>query len=316
MKNHIVAVLVISVAIAGPALLSAQLGTPPAGPPVDPNAQFEAASIKAADPASPGSRMMMLPGRVEADNVPVRLLLRPALRVQDYQILGLPDWVNSDRYTIVAKAPDGSQQNAMPVMIVNLLKERFKLVMHTETREMPIFNLVVARQDGKLGPGLKATPPECQTEIQSRRGGPPPAGPGGPGGAGRGPGAAPPLPPPLDFNAPIPCGMTRIGPGLANSSGQPITQVAQLLAQFVGRPVYDKTGLTGVYDFNLKWALEAGGGGGPFGAPPPGAQPPPVDPDAPNIFTAVQEQLGLKLENAKGPVDVVVIDRMERPTLD
>jgi uncharacterized protein (TIGR03435 family) len=313
-KKLILAVLTIAAAVAAQALLSAQL--PPAGPPVDPNAQFEAASIKSADPSSPGSRMMMMPGRVEADNVPVRLLLRPALRVQDYQIVGLPDWVGSERYTIVAKAPDGAPQNAMPVMLANLLKERFKFATHSETREMQIFNLVVARQDGKLGSGLKVTSPECQTDIQSRRGGPPPAGPGGPGGAARGPATAPPPPPPLDFNAPIPCGMMRVGPGLANASGQPIAQVVQFLAQFTGRPVYDKTGLTGMYDFNLKWALEPGGGAGPFGAPPPGAQPPPVDPDAPNIYTAVQEQLGLKLESAKGPVDVIVVDRIERPSLD
>lgn len=312
MKKSIVAVLAIVAAVVGQALLSAQL--PPAGPPVDPNAQFEAASIKSADPSSPGSRMMMMPGRVEADNVPVRLLFRPALRVQDYQIVGLPDWVGSDRYTIVAKAPDGAPQNAMPAMLVNLLKERFKLEMHNETREMQIFNLVVARQDGKLGAGLKTTAPECQTEIQSRRGGPPPPGPGGPPAAARGP-AGPPPPPPLDFNAPIQCGMMRVGPGLANASGQPIAQVVQFLAQFTGRPVYDKTGLTGMYDFNLKWAPEPGGAG-PFGPPPPGAPPVAVDPDAPNIYTAVQEQLGLKLESAKGPVDVIVVDRIERPALD
>jgi len=312
-KKSIVAALTIAAAVAGGPILWAQLPLP--GPPVAPDSQFEAASIKAADPSSPGSRMMMMPGRVEADNVPVRLLMRQALRVQDYQILGLPDWVSNDRYTIVAKAPDGSPQNAMPVMLANLLKDRFKLLMHMESRELPIFNLVVARQDGKLGAGLKPTPAECQAEIQARRGGPPPNGPAGPGGA-RGPATAPPPPPPLDFNAPMPCGMMRIGPGIANATGQPLAQVVQFLSQFTGRPVYDKTGLTGMYDFNLKWALEPGGGGGPFGGPPPGAQPPPVDPDAPNIYTAVQEQLGLKLENAKGPVDVIVIDRIERPMLD
>ena len=111
MKKSIAAALTITAAVAGGPILWAQLPLP--GPPVDPAAQFEAASIKSADPASPGSRMMMMPGRVEADNVPVRLLMRPALRVQDYQILGLPDWVSNDRYTIVAKAPDGSPQNAM-----------------------------------------------------------------------------------------------------------------------------------------------------------------------------------------------------------
>jgi uncharacterized protein (TIGR03435 family) len=322
-KNSIVAALTISSAVAGSALLSAQF-LAPQGPPVDPSAQFEAASIKGFDNSGSGPvRLMMTPGRLEANGVPMRLLLRQALRVQDYQILNLPDWVNNERYTIVAKMPEGAPPTASPVMLTNLFKDRFKLAMHNETREMPIFNLVLARQDGKLGPSLKPTSAECQTQIEARRGGPPPAGagrPGGPGGPG-GPGAAgaagrgPGGPPPMDLSQPAPCGSIGIGPGMAVAGGQPPAQIVQFLAQFTGRPVYDKTGLTGFYDFNLRFAPEPGAGG-PLGPPPPGAPPPPVDPDAPNIYTAVQEQLGLKLESAKGPVDVVVIDRIERPTLD
>lgn len=327
MKKSIVAAWAIAAAIAGPALLSAQFLATPPGPPVDPNAQFEAASVKAFDNSASGPvRLMMMPGRLEANGVPLRLLLRQALRVQDYQIIGVPDWVNTERYTVVAKMPDGAAPNASGVMLSNLLKDRFKLVTHNETREMPIFNLLLARPDGKLGPGLTLTSPECQAEMQSRRGGPPPAGdrpggpggpgPGGPGGPGRGP-AGP--PPPPDFNGPQPCGSIRIGPGLGGGSGQPIAQIVQLLAQFTGRPVYDKTGLTGTYDFNLKWAPDSANGFNPFGGPggpPPGAQGPAVDPDAPNIYTAVQEQLGLKLDSVRGPVDVIVIDRIERPSLD
>ena len=87
-----------------------------------------------------------------------------------------------------------------------------------------------------------------------------------------------------------------------------------MLADLVGRPVIDKTGLTGLYDFSLKYAPD-GRYAGPF-APPPGAPTPPVDPDAPGLSTAVQEQLGLKLEGVRGPVEVVIIDKLERPTLD
>lgn len=328
MKHSIAAALAIAAAVGGSAMLAAQFGA--GGPPPDPNAQFEAASIKAFDASASGAIMMrMMPGRVEASGVPARLLLRQALRVQDYQIIGAPDWTNTERYTLVAKAPDGSSPANTPAMMLNLLKDRFKLSFHTETRELPIFNLVVARPDGKLGPSLKLSSPECQADIQARRGGPPPGGgrPGGPGGpGGPGPGAPPPPgggpgrgpggPPALDFNQPAPCGSVGIGPGMATASGQPVAQIVQLLAQFTGRPVYDKTGLTGMYDFNMRWAVEPGGAAGPLGPPPPGAPPLPVDPDAPNIYTAVQEQLGLKLENAKGPVDVTVIDRMERPALD
>jgi len=207
----------------------------------------------------------------------------------------------------------------MTVMLGNLLKDRFKLVAHTETRELPIYHLVPARADGRLGPALKPSSAECQAQISARaagpgRGGPPagPAGPGGPGAAGRG---GPPPPPSFDPSQPAPCGSMRLGGGATGGSGIPIAQLVQMLAQFTGRPVVDKTLLTGVYDFTLKWMADPGQNG-PFGPPPPGAPSAPPDPDAPNLFTAVQEQLGLKLENQRGPVEVVLIDRIERPSLD
>ena len=108
----------------------------------------------------------------------------------------------------------------------------------------------------------------------------------------------------------------RVGGGVSGGSGISMSQIVQILSQFTGRPVVDKSGLTGTYDFNLKWTPDPGQNGGPFGPPPPGIQPPAPDPDAPNLYTAVQEQLGLKLDNQRGPVDVVVIDRIERPSLD
>jgi uncharacterized protein (TIGR03435 family) len=103
-----------------------------------------------------------------------------------------------------------------------------------------------------------------------------------------------------------------------------MAQITQFLTQSVGRPVIDKTGLTGYYDYTLKWTPQPGSGmPSPFGLPPrglPGGTPDalqsPADPNAPNLFTAVQEQLGLRLESARGPVEVVVIDRLEKPTLD
>ena len=111
-----------------------------------------------------------------------------------------------------------------------------------------------------------------------------------------------------------------MGGGVAAGGGIGIAQIVQLLSQFTGRPVNDKTGLTGVYDVSLKFTPDPGlgGGGNPFGPPPPGAPQlaPDADPNAPNIFTAVQEQLGLKLDSTRGPVPVTVIDRIEKPTLD
>jgi uncharacterized protein (TIGR03435 family) len=291
----------------------------PQGPPVDPNAQFEVASIKDADGSgNAGSRMMMGRGRFEAVNVPVRLLIRQALRLPDYQIAGEPDWTATTRYSVIAKPPDGSLPNAMSTMLANLLRDRFKLTTHTETRELPIFNLVVARDDRRLGPDVKESAADCQAMIAARRGGA--ARGGGADASGRGgppaPGAPLPPPPPFDPSAPPTCGSFRMGPASGGASGQSMAQLAQLLSGQTGRPVIDRTGLTSLYDFSLKFARDAGLPSGPFGPPPPGAQPPAVDPDLPNIFTAVQEQLGLKLNSGRGPFEVTVIDRIEKPVVD
>ena len=212
----------------------------------------------------------------------------------------------------MAKAPDGTPPNAMPTMILNLLEDRFKLVLHVETRDMSIFNLVLRRSDGKLGPTLKPSSAKCQTMITARTaevGGferSPPALPGTPGG-----------PPLFDPNNPA-CGSMRRGPGIAGGGGLPITRIVQILSQLTGRQVRDKTGLTGVFDFTLKYMADPGLKPIPFvpALSGPRTITSDADPDAPNLFTALQEQLGLKLESARGPVDVVVIDHVERPMPD
>jgi uncharacterized protein (TIGR03435 family) len=152
---------------------------------------------------------------------------------------------------------------------------------------MPVYNLVLARSDKRLGPSLKETSAECRAAMEAslaapQRGASPPTVSG----------ACP--PPGLNI-------------GFLSQGGIDMAILAQDLINMVGRPVIDRTGLTGRYDFTLKWT-PAPGIGGPSG--------PPVDPDAPSIFTAVQEQLGLKLESARGPVEVVVVDRLEKPTVD
>jgi len=290
-----------------PVMAGAQQFLPNFGPPVDPTTRFEVAAIKAFDEASGQVLMRMMPGRFEA-SVPVGLLLRQALQKPDYQIVGAPAWVDSQRYSITAKPPEGVPPSAMSVMLANLLKDRFQLATHLETREQPIFNLVTVRADGRLGPGLKATSAECQTTIAERIAAATAA-------AGRG--APPPLPPLPGPNDPVPCGFVRIPPGLVAGSGRTLAELARgTLSDLTGRPVIDKTGLTGLYDFTLKYSPELGRTAGPLGLLSPGALPAVIDPDAPSLFTAVQEQLGLKLESARGPVEVVVIDRLEKPTLD
>jgi uncharacterized protein (TIGR03435 family) len=272
------------------------------GPPVDPNTRYEAVVIKPADDGSGQMRIQMTPARFESTNVPIGVLLRQALQKADYQTVGAPAWINTERYSIRATGSDSLPPAALSVMLLNLLKDRFQLATHLETRDQPIFQLVVARADGRLGPDLKATPAECQATIAERA-------------ADAKAGRPPSLPTFPGPNEPLPCGFGRVAPGIAAFSGRTIAQIIPTLADLVGRPVIDKTGLNGLYDFALKYAPELGRNAGPFG-PPPGAPPPAVDPDAPSLPAALQEQVGLKLDAARGPVEVVVIDKFEKPTLD
>ncbi|MGH9237257.1 MAG: TIGR03435 family protein [Vicinamibacterales bacterium] len=305
MRIHKAVVLLIALA---PVMAVAQQFLPsPSGDPVDPNTRFEVVAIRPADNGS-GMMLRMTPGGFEATGVPMGVLLRQALQKPDYEIVGAPGWINSDRYSIRAKPPEGLPLSALTVMLVNLLKDRFQLATHLETRELPIFHLVIARADARLGPELKATPAECQATIAERLAAAKAAA------AGRAGGPLPPLPSLPGPNDPLPCGFARITPGIAAGSGRTIAQIVPTIADLVGRPVIDKTGLTGLYDFSIKYAPD-GRYAGAFG-PPPGAPTPPVDPDAPGFTTALQEQLGLKLESTRGPVEVLVIDKFEKPTLD
>jgi len=289
-----------------PVMAAAQQFLPNVGPPVDPNTRFEVAAIKAFDQGSGQFLMRMTPGRFDS-TVPIAILLRQALQKPDYQIVGAPGWMDTERYSIAAKAPESVPPAAMSVMLLNLLKDRFQLATHLETREQPIFNLVLARADGRLGHDLKATSAECQAIMAERIAAAT---------AATGRGGPPPLPSMPGPNDPLPCGFGRLIPGSVAVSGRTLAQFVSVLSDLARRPVIDKTGLTGMYDFALKFAPETAGTPGPFALMPGGPTVPPIDPDAPSFVTAVQEQLGLKLENARGPVEVVVIDTFEKPTLD
>jgi uncharacterized protein (TIGR03435 family) len=269
-----------------------------AGPSLDAqtpaSAAFEVASVRPNKTPDGRAMINMQPGRFNASNVPLRLLLRQAFNVQDFQIVGGPDWIASDRFDVIAKAPDGVEFTAdtMRPMLRTLLAERFKLAFHNETRDMPVYALMKARPDGKLGAGL--TPAAVDCAGRGRRGGGPP-------------------PPPPQPGQKMECGL-MIGPGRMNAGGMPISNLATSLAPQVGRIVLDKTELTGNYDFELTYAPEAIGS---VGAPPLiNGGPVTVDPNAPNLFTALQEQLGLKLDSQRGPVEVVVIDRLEQLVAD
>jgi uncharacterized protein (TIGR03435 family) len=267
---------------------------------------FEVASVKQ---NTSGENRMMINiqpgGGFRAIGAPLRELMGMAYGTPQPLssfIAGGPKWIDADRFDIVAKADREWQAGAngppaaLAPMLQTLLAERFKLAVHNDRRDMPIYALVLARRDGKLGPQMHVSSSDCAALMAATRarGGPPtlPA-----------PGERP------------PCGM-RMFPGNFSGGSATITQLTNAIARFVSRTVVDRTGLTGNYDVDLQWTPDQMPQG-LRGDAPPGAPPLPViDPNGPSIFTAVQEQLGLKLESTKGPVDVLVIDRAERPTDD
>jgi uncharacterized protein (TIGR03435 family) len=219
-------------------------------------------------------------GSFSAGNQTLLQLIRFAYGIQgSLQLVGAPDWIRTERFDIVAKAPADIPPTApgQPVpealLLRSLLEDRFRLAMHRETRQLPIYALVIARSDGRLGPHIRRPANDycAQRAKEIEKGNPQPFGVG------------------------QVCGMRGNNEGLT-AGAFPIRGFANFLAGEAGRVVVDRTGLTGEWDFELKWS-------------PPNAPSP--DPDRPSIFTALEEQLGLRLEPTTGPVEVLVIDRVE-----
>jgi uncharacterized protein (TIGR03435 family) len=261
---------------------------------------FEVATVKANNSGDFGQFIRRMPGgRMTATNMTLRSLVTLAYQLAQFQLAGGPSWISTDHFDIVAKmegdpppVPPGAGPDPMMLSIRALLEDRFKLKVHRETRDMDIYALVMAKPGGGPGPGLKPSTTDCAAMAAARRNQPP-----------QGP---PPMPPATGI---VPCGIMG-GPGSIRFGGFPISQLTQMLGNQTGRMVVDRTGLTGNWEFELQFAAEQ------RGQPPPGAELPRADPDAPSIYTALQEQLGLKLESTKGPVEVLVIDSAEHPTDD
>jgi len=251
--------------------------------------KFEVASVK---PNKSGSnRVNVTPqpgGRFTATNVSAMDLIaiaygeaRPFPRAN---ILGAPSWVSRDRFDIAAKANGNPTQDEVSRMLRPLLAERFRLVLHPETRERPIYMLTLARRDGSLGPGLRQSTLACS--------GPRDALPAG-------------------------CEMLSV-PGTLKARGTPIAALLGMLTSWVEdhRAVTDATGLSGTFDMDMTWT--------PDRPPviPPDASPAlaqalrSIDPNGASLFTALQEQLGLKLVAGKDRSEVLVVDRVEPPTPD
>ena len=272
--------------------------TPAQAPDPNPALTYEAASVKPNKSGVQGSSIRRFPGgRLQATNMPLRALITFAYQLQPFQLVEDPGWIRNDTFDIVAKM-EGDPPPVMPgsgpdphmVAMRTLLAERFKLAVHRETRQMDIYELVLARPDGKLGPALKPTTQDCAAMMAAARGGPPP-----------GPAPGP--------NSPVVCGIRGL-PGRLVAGAMPMALLASNLSGQVQRIVVDRTGLSGGWDFEITFAPER-----PLN-PPPGVEFPPADPNAPSLFTAMQEQLGLKLQSTKGPVEVLVVERVEQPISD
>jgi uncharacterized protein (TIGR03435 family) len=229
-------------------------------------------------------------GRLTTTNSPLMFLIQRAYGVQAYQIAGGPPWIKTDGYNIEAKPATNTDQKQMWLMLQALLADRFKLELHRETRELPVYDLTAT----KGGPRLPKPAGGRCTEVFT---GPPPK-PGEPR-------PAPPCGPGIQASG---TGLSMRGLNLSTA------KFAAFLGTLIGRDVIDKTGFTGKFDLHLEFALDDAIAGLPFHRGPGDADQPADSTTRSSIFTAIQEQLGLKLESTKGPVEVLVIDRADRPT--
>jgi uncharacterized protein (TIGR03435 family) len=269
---------------------------------------FEVASVKPNNtpPTGPTAFGRPSPGRFNLTYISLRQLIGIAYGMRDEQLIGVPSWAQSTHYDINAKAPaDAPLQLSQPgeptpmaLMLRSLLADRFQLKAHPEKRELQVYLLVLARPDKKLGPKLVPEETDCATIVAQRR-------------------SQPPQPPQRFGDVPV-CGMQS---GLGRLVGRSIALAPAFIGMLqgqTGRLVLNRTGLTGTFDIDLTWTPERIPPR-PAGAPAEGPYqigPFTIDPDGPPLLTALQEQLGLKLESAKESTDVLVVDTVSQLTPD
>lgn len=255
---------------------------------------FEVATIKPAAPDARGTYIRPGPGGgVSLTNMGLREMIVFAWDIQPFQLSGGPSWMDSAHFDIVAKpeATTGRFDIALiRPMLQRLLADRFELRVHKETKEMPIYALVMARKDGKPGPGLtESKEGDCVKPDPTR----------------------PPAPPPPGVAPPRYCGGLMMSVNRITGVANPVSSLAPLLSRTLGRTVVDETGLKGNFDIELEWTPDETQ---TFQRPGGAANPAPADPTAPSLFTAVQERLGIKIESKKGPVEMIVVDQAEKPS--
>jgi uncharacterized protein (TIGR03435 family) len=245
---------------------------------------FDVVSIKPNKSGSGSMSVGVRSGRFNAVNATALTLVQNAYPQQTFHIFGAPGWMTSERYDVSATITSAVTPtiDQFRSLIRAMLADRFKLAAHIETREMPVYVMTLARADGKLGPRLRRWDVDCQAVWSGAIKNPPPS-------------SVPGIPP---------CG-GRGGAGLHAHSGQNMEGLARSLETYLSANVLERTGLEGQWEIHLQWTPEAqrpdtprfDGAQGEFGT----------------LFTAIQEQLGLKLEARHAPVEVLVIDSIERP---
>jgi uncharacterized protein (TIGR03435 family) len=254
-----------------------------------PDLKFEVASIK---PNKSGSnRVSFSPqpnGRFTATNVSVMDIIviafgdgRPFLRSN---IVGAPSWASRDRFDLVAKADGNPTQDEFSRMLRPLLAERFHLIVHSETRDRPIYTLTLARRDRSLGPGLRKSALDCVGPRDA---------------------------------LPAACEVLSV-PGTLRARGTPIAALLRMLTSWLEdhRDVRDETGLSGAFDMDMTWAPDRTPTVPPDASPELAQALRSIDPNNASLFTALQEQLGLRLVAGKDRTEVLVIDRLDQPTPD
>ena len=276
-------------------------------PPAGAEPRFEVASIRATDMTPftgggvtkvPPIGVRFQPNGMTGTLATVEMLLLAAYQLRNYQLVGGPGWMRSERFDITARAAGEVTPDVGRRMLRTLLRERFALRARLETRQADVHALVLANADGRLGPRLKRTSPECESTLEARK-----------------KGTAPPEGPPNFelLRKQTSCGMSLMSGSASGASsysmgGVGIDRLVNQLQGAIAGPVVDRTGLTGLYDILLEYAsptqLQAA------------ATAPDLTKDVapPTIRDALREQLGLKLETEKGPLEVLVIESVDRPS--
>jgi uncharacterized protein (TIGR03435 family) len=240
--------------------------------------------IRPDNPVSRNDRLQSFPsGRFTTENVPLVQIIEFAYQLKPEQLEGLPAWVKSRKYTIDAVPPPGipkltayQKEEMVRGMVRSLLADRFKLRAHRLTKRLSVYEIVIAKGGPKLRQANRVDFARAGRVYNSRS-----------------------------------TGMSS-GNGRINALGAPISLLALVLSKQLGRPVIDKTGLTGRYDFSLTWTPWLRGSSPTNSSWNAGVTAPASS--GPSIFTAIQQQLGLKLKPAKGPVEVLVVDHVEPPS--